>query len=99
MTAVDDGEKALTAVIKEEPDVVLLDLGMPRLNGIETLAALRAIAPMLQVIIVSGAGTPADAARARDFGAFDYVPKLFNSGYLVGRVGAALQVDFEGTER
>ena len=54
---------------------------------------------MLQVIIVSGAGTPADAARARDFCAFDYVPKPFDSGYLFGRVGAALQVDFESTER
>ena len=78
---------------------MLLDRGMPRLNGIETLGALKAIAPMRQVIIVSGAGTPADAARARDFCAFDYVPKPFDSGYLFGRVGAALQVDFESTER
>jgi DNA-binding response OmpR family regulator len=99
VTTVDDGEKALTAVIKEEPDVVLLDLGMPRLNGIETLGALRAIAPMLQVIIVSGAGTPQDAARARAFCAFDYVPKPVDAGYLVGRVDAALHVDYEGLTR
>jgi CheY-like chemotaxis protein/PAS domain-containing protein len=99
VTTVDDGEKALTAVIKEEPDVVLLDLGMPRLNGIETLGALRAIAPMLQVIIVSGAGTPQDAARARAFCAFDYVSKPVDAGYLVGRVEAALHVDYEGHDR
>jgi len=99
VTTVDDGEKALTAVIKEEPDVVLLDLGMPRLNGIETLGALRAIAPMLQVIIVSGAGTPQDAARARAFCAFDYLPKPVDAGYLVGRVEAALHVDYEGPDR
>ena len=99
VTTVDDGEKALTAVIKEEPDVVLLDLGMPRLNGIETLGALRAIAPMLQVIIVSGAGTPQDAAKARAFCAFDYVPKPVDAGYLVGRVEAALHMDYEGPGR
>jgi len=91
--SVTDGEKALTAVIKEEPDVVLLDLGMPLLNGIETLAAIRAIAPMLQVIILSGGGSPEDAARAHSFGAFDYLMKPLDTGYLVSRVEAALQVD------
>jgi CheY-like chemotaxis protein len=91
--SVTDGEKALTAVIKEEPDVVLLDLGMPLLSGIETLAAIRAIAPMIQVIILSGGGSPKAAAQAHDYGAFDYLMKPLDGGYLVSRVEAALRVN------
>jgi len=91
--SVTDGEKALTAVIKEEPDIVLLDIGMPLLNGIETLAAIRAISPMVQVIILSGRGSPKDAAQAHNFGAFDYLMKPLDAGYLVSRVEAALRVD------
>jgi two-component system, cell cycle sensor histidine kinase and response regulator CckA len=98
VTSVTDGEKALTAVIKEEPDVVLLDLGMPRLNGIETLGAIRAIAPLLQVIIVSGGGTMEDAALARSYGAFDYILKPLDTGYLVSRVEAALDADAQNDE-
>jgi DNA-binding response OmpR family regulator len=98
VTSVTDGEKALTAVIKEEPDVVLLDLNMPRLNGIETLGAIRAIAPLLQVIIVSGGGTLEDAAQARSYGAFDYLLKPLDPGYLVSRVEAALDADAQNDE-
>jgi DNA-binding response OmpR family regulator len=91
-----DGEQTLTAVIKEEPDLVILDVNMPKLDGIETLTALRAIAPFLQVIIVSGKATPEDAVQARALGAFDFVPKPIDFGYLISRVEAALRADSDG---
>jgi two-component system, cell cycle sensor histidine kinase and response regulator CckA len=92
-----DGEQTLTAVIKEEPDLVILDVNMPKLNGIETLSALRAIAPFLQVIIVSGKATPEDAVQARALGAFDFVPKPIDFGYLISRVEAALRAESDGS--
>jgi DNA-binding response OmpR family regulator len=70
---------------------------MPKLDGIATLSALRAIARFLQVIIVSGRATPEDAVQARALGAFDFVPKPIDFGYLISRVEAALRADSDAT--
>ncbi|MBI4240404.1 MAG: response regulator [Candidatus Rokubacteria bacterium] len=85
-----DGAAALRAVIKEAPDVVLLDIVMPRLGGIEALTAIRAIAPGVQVIMVSGQADFEVAKRALAYGAFDYVTKPIDPGHLCMTVEAAL---------
>ncbi|MBI4560437.1 MAG: response regulator [Candidatus Rokubacteria bacterium] len=85
-----DGGEAVRAVADEAPDVVLLDIAMPRLGGIEALAAIRAIAPDVKVIMVSGHAALEVAKRALAYGAFDYVTKPIDLGYLSLSVEAAL---------
>jgi two-component system NarL family response regulator len=69
------GEEAVTLACAQPPDVVLMDLGLPRMNGMEATRRLKAIAPQAQVVIVTlleGKALRADAAAA---GACAYVPK------------------------
>jgi DNA-binding NarL/FixJ family response regulator len=72
--AADGGEAiALSALLR--PDVVVMDLDMPVMDGIEATAGVRATAPGTSVVIVTGSTDPRDAARARAAGASAYVPK------------------------
>jgi CheY-like chemotaxis protein len=77
-----DGLTALQSIIDEPPDVVLLDIHMPRLSGLEALTAIRAIAPATQVIMISGTEDVELARRALSYGAFDYVQKPLDLAYL-----------------
>lgn len=85
-----DGVEAVWAVIDDAPDVVLLDIAMPRLGGIEALIGIRAMAPGVTVIMVSGQADLDVAKRALAYGAFDYITKPMDLGYLSLCVEAAL---------
>jgi two-component system OmpR family response regulator len=85
-----DGRTAVKAVCEWEPDIVLLDIQMPRLSGMESLAAIRALAPDVKVIMVSGISDADLAGRALAYGAFDYVTKPVDLAYLGRSVEAAL---------
>jgi DNA-binding response OmpR family regulator len=85
-----DGLTALRRVIDERPDVVLLDIEMPGLGGIEALTAIRAIAPNTAVIMISGIDEVDVARRSLALGAFDYVTKPIDFGYLEQSVETAL---------
>jgi DNA-binding response OmpR family regulator len=76
------GEEALAKVAESCPDVVLLDLGMPGLSGIETLRRLRSDNPSACVIVVSGNQDQHLAQKVLAMGAADYVPKPVDFGYL-----------------
>jgi DNA-binding response OmpR family regulator len=76
------GEEALAKVAESCPDVVLLDLGMPGLSGIETLRRLRSDNPRTCVIVVSGNQDQDLAQKVLAMGAADYVPKPVDFGYL-----------------
>ncbi len=87
------GNEALRCLQESPPDLVLLDVQMPGLDGFETLAELRAI-PRLRgvpVIFLSSFDRPNLKVRALDMGADDYVVKPFNSAELVARVRAVLR--------
>lgn len=71
----EDGVVALELIRSVRPDVVLCDLRMPHMDGLELLAALRASHPDLPVIVMSGAGLLGDAIGALKLGAWDYVEK------------------------
>lgn len=88
--SVTDGAAAVRAVLDDPPDVVLLDIAMPRLGGIEALTAIRAIAPAVKVIMVSGQADLEVAKRSLAYGAFDYVAKPLDLAYLNSSVEAAL---------
>jgi DNA-binding NarL/FixJ family response regulator len=70
-----DGLEALRLVATARPDVVLMDLDMPRINGIGATRILRSDYPFVQVVIVTGSDDPEDMERAREAGAAAYVTK------------------------
>jgi two-component system, OmpR family, response regulator CpxR len=70
-----DGEQALSFVHDDEPDVVVLDLKMPGIDGIEVLRRLKQTHPHIEVIILTGHGTPEDEQTCKELGAFAYLQK------------------------
>jgi len=85
-----DGVAALKAVVATPPDVVLLDVDMPRLRGVEALVAIRELSPATKVIMISGKADAGEARRALAAGAFDYVTKPFDLNYLDEAVRIAM---------
>ena len=77
-----DGAAALSCVVEQQPDLVLLDVDMPRLRGVDALVAIRALSPTTRVIVMSGKADLDEAKRALAAGAFDYVTKPFDLAYL-----------------
>lgn len=82
-----DGRAALDEVIAQHPDVVVLDLGMPGLTGIEVIQALRGWTKV-PVLVVSGRSESWDKVEALDAGADDYVTKPFSADELLARIRA-----------
>lgn len=91
VTAAADGVAALRA-IEGGPDVALLDIAMPGLSGLEALPAIRAVAPDVVVIMVSGTSDVEVARRALALGAFDYVVKPVDLPYLTQSLQTALMM-------
>jgi DNA-binding response OmpR family regulator len=78
----ESGEQALEILRKKRVDVVTLDLTMPGIGGLATLARLREMRQLVPVIILSGSGTDADFAAARKYGVADWLQKPFDPGEL-----------------
>jgi two-component system, OmpR family, response regulator len=86
-----DGKAAETALRAEQYDLVLLDLGLPRRDGLEVLASLRAAHNDVPVLIITARDTPPDRVKGLDTGADDYVVKPFDLDELAARVRALLR--------
>lgn len=84
------GEEALRVVESTIPDLVLLDVWMPDLDGIEVLRRLRERRPGLPVVVISGHGTVDLAVKATRLGAVDFIEKPFSIEGLLGAVKRAL---------
>lgn len=87
VVAAADGTQAIAAVEAEHPDVVVLDLGLPDIDGVQVVRALRAWTPV-PVIVLSGRRSSTDKIDALDAGADDYVTKPFDIGELLARLRA-----------
>ena len=87
-----DGEEGLAVAAQSTFDLVLLDIDMPRLNGIETLRRLRQNPPCnhLKIIMMSGGVTADEMAELLAVGADDYLPKPLSRNQLLARTKAAL---------
>ena len=85
-----DGRTALQILTEESPDLMLLDLGLPDLDGVSVLRRLRAFSA-LPVIVLSARHSSDDKVEALDLGANDYVTKPFGVEELMARIRAALR--------
>lgn len=78
-----DGEKALEAVEDDEPDVMLLDLKMPGIDGMEVLRRVKKAFPNVQVVMLTGHGSEKDEEQAHRLGAYAYLQKPVDLERLV----------------
>jgi two-component system nitrogen regulation response regulator NtrX len=91
-TGAASGPDGMAAVKRESPNLVLLDIKMPGMNGLETLAEIRKIDEALPVAMISGHGTITDAMQATRLGAFDFIEKPFTSERVLVTVANGLEV-------
>ena len=85
-----DGRTALEK-LSEEPDIVILDLGLPDMDGLDLLGKLRARKENVPIVVLSSRGDEAGKVKALDLGADDYVTKPFGTEELLARMRAALR--------
>ena len=85
-----DGESAVHAVKTRQPDLVVLDLGLPRLDGLEVMRMLRA-AGSTPIVVLTARDTELDKLLGLELGADDYMTKPFSPRELVARVRAVLR--------
>ena len=78
-----DGETAVALVREEQPDVVLMDIAMPVMDGIDATRTIRGELPGTAVIVLTGSNATGDVSAARDAGASGYVTKDQIAGDLV----------------
>jgi DNA-binding response OmpR family regulator len=97
----EDGDQVFDVALQEKPNLVLLDVMMPRVNGFDALAALKADTRTAQipVIMVTAKGRPEDMAMARSLGAVEYVTKPWADGDVELRVEWALAATQERQRR
>ena len=92
----DTGERALTAVAVEHPDVVLLDLALPGMDGVQVIEAVRGWSPV-PIIVLTVREDEQSKVQALDAGADDYVTKPFGMAELMARLRATLRRASEAT--
>jgi DNA-binding NtrC family response regulator len=88
---VDGGKKALELVENERFDVVVLDVLMPGMDGIETLKLLKKKKPFIEVIILTGHGSVESGLQGMQFGAFDYIMKPADLDELLEKIKQAYE--------
>lgn len=86
------GEEALKSIDSEMPQLVLLDIWLPGMDGLETLKAIKAAHPDILVIMMSGHGTIETAVKATKLGAFDFIEKPLSLDKVIILVSNALNV-------
>ncbi|HLU62204.1 MAG TPA: sigma 54-interacting transcriptional regulator [Gammaproteobacteria bacterium] len=94
-----DGAMALAAVEAQRPDLVITDLRMENMDGLELLEALVRTAPGLPVILITAHGSIPDAVRATQNGAFGFLTKPVEKSELLAQVERALETSAAGTRK
>src|SRR5580692_7972376 len=91
VTEASRGEEALQVLRSSAYDVVLLDINMPGIGGIETLRRIRSLSPRLPVLMLTVRDQEEDKVEALEMGADDYVTKPFSTRELIARIRAAVR--------
>jgi two-component system KDP operon response regulator KdpE len=92
-----DGKEGLTSAASHHPSLIILDLGLPDIDGLDLLVKIREWF-MKPIIILTVRNSEDDIVKALDAGANDYLTKPFRSGELLARVRSALRISNEKTE-
>jgi two-component system nitrogen regulation response regulator NtrX len=85
-----NGYEGLKIIEEESPDLVLLDIWMPGMDGIETLREIKRATPFLQVVIISGHGTIETAVQATKLGGYDFIEKPLSIEKVIVTINNAL---------
>ena len=85
------GLEGLTAVSTFHPDVMILDLRMPDMSGLDVLARVKALDPAIEVILLTGHGSFEDGISGMELGAFDYLVKPIDLVLLMEKITEAYQ--------
>ncbi len=91
IAVVDDGAEGLVAALTGDADLVLLDVGLPTMDGFEVLRELRSRGSTIPVIMLTARSSTRDTVEGLDSGANDYVPKPFTFEELLARVRSRLR--------
>ena len=86
-----NGPDALRFLDENQVDVVVLDVRMPKMDGIEVLKEIKKRHPLVQVIMLTGHGSVNSGIQGMSHGAYDYVMKPFNLDDLMGRITQAVE--------
>ena len=86
-----DGESALQIIENDPPHLVVLDLLMPGISGLDVLQQVKARAPQLPVILLTGRGSAAEGAEGLQIGAYDYLMKPVNINELIRKMEEAVK--------
>ena len=96
-TEATDGQEGISTIKKEEFDLILCDIKMPKKDGIEVLDFIRNHTPTTPVVMISGHGNLETAVKAMRMGAFDYISKPPDLNHLLSTVRSALQSEAQQT--
>ena len=91
----ENGEDALAMIGTAKPDVAILDLGLPGLDGLDVIRGVRATGSKMPIIVLSSRSGERGKVEALDLGADDYVTKPFGIAELVARIRTALRHSFQ----
>ena len=89
VSVVGDGETAVETLATERPDIVLLDVNLPGVSGLEVLRYMRTVDPRVPVIMITGTSDEVAITTALVRGAFAYIPKPFNVQYIKHLIAVA----------
>ena len=90
---VDNGEQGLEIIKNEKPNVIFLDLKLPGIDGLEVIKRISDLKIKPIVIMITGHGTIAKAAKTMDLGAYDYIVKPFDIDDIMKLMKQALKLD------
>ncbi len=93
-----DGDQALDIVEKEHPPVVVLDVMMPGIGGLEVLQQIKRRHPKIQIILLTGQGSTMDGIKGMRLGAFDFLMKPVKLEELVRKMNDAFQASKQESE-
>ena len=89
VSTIGEGEEALKAMREESYDVIILDVRMPGMTGIQVMTELRKLDPFIEVIIMTGYASVDTAKKIMELGAYDYLLKPYNIDELMEKIEAA----------
>ena len=94
-----DGYEAISKIKEQDFDVIVLDVLMPGINGIETLKEIKSIRPLINVIMLTGHATVETAIEGMKAGAYDYLMKPTETNDLVDKITKAYKIKADHEER